>query len=197
MAGVPLRVYVMPVAEWLKCAVCLDVLAEPVSLLVCGHTFCSACVAPILAKPAAQRKCPNCRAGVAANIATNWNVKEAIGALRVRCRFGVKEEGDGWVADEAGCSAQLSLDGAAAHEAECGFAVITCPFAGCGVALRRNQANAHDATFAVAHARGERAARIGWRGDVSCRIASPGGVYCRGRVPFRGLGGVGCFNVDG
>ena len=86
--------------------------------------------------------------------------RSQVDELRVRCRFGVKEEGDGWVADEAGCPAQLPLDGAAAHEAACGFATTPCPFAGCGVALRRSESDAYDAAFAAAHARGERAARV-------------------------------------
>ena len=65
-----------------------------------------------------------------------------------------------WVADETGCPAQLTLDGAAAHEAACSFTTTTCPFAGCGVELHLNQSDSHDAAFAVAHARGERAARV-------------------------------------
>ena len=54
---------------------------------------------------------------VLASLAPNLTAKAGVDELRVRCRFGVKEEGDGWVADEAGCPAQLTLDGAAAHEA--------------------------------------------------------------------------------
>ena len=146
----PERVYVTPPAEVLHCAVCLDVLSAPVSLPACGHTYCRACVAFILAKPAAQRKCPTCRSDisrgvVAAALPLNWIVKAQIDALCVRCRFGVKEEGDGWVADEAGCPARLSLDGAAAHEAACGFATTTCPFAGCGFELRRYDVASHNA----------------------------------------------------
>ena len=128
-------------------------------MLPCGHTFCRECVVRWFER---QRTCPECRADTApgAPLPTNWTVRAQVNELRVRCRFGVKEEGDRWVADEAGCPAQLSLDGAAAHEAACGFATTTCPFTGCGVELRRNEADAHDAAFALAHARGERAARV-------------------------------------
>ena len=161
----PERVYVTPPADVLHCAVCLDVLSAPVSLPACGHTYCRACVASILAKPAAQRKCPTCRSDVsrgvvAAALPLNWLAKAQIDALRVRCRFGVKEEGDGWVADEAGCPAQLSLDGAAAHEATCGFTTTACPFAGCGVELRRSDVASHNAASMQAHLDGERAARM-------------------------------------
>ena len=168
----PERVYVTPPADVLHCAVCLNVLSAPVSLPACGHTYCRACVATILAKPAAQRKCPTCRSDVsqgvvAAALPLNWVVKATVDALRVHCRFGVKEEGGRWVADEAGCPAQLTLDGAAAHEAACGFATTTCPFAGCGAVLRRDQTETHDAAFAVAHARGERAARLAGEATVA------------------------------
>ena len=102
----PERVYITSPAEVLHCTVCLDVLSAPVSLPACGHTYCRACVATILAKPAAQRKCPTCRRDVsrgvvAAVLPLNWVVKATVDALRVRCRFGLKEEGGGWVADEA------------------------------------------------------------------------------------------------
>ena len=58
----PERVYISPVDDWLRCTVCLDVLSDPVSLPACGHTFCRACAASVLGKPA-HRKCPNCRTG--------------------------------------------------------------------------------------------------------------------------------------
>ena len=168
----PERVYVTAPAEVLHCVVCLDVLSAPVSLPACGHTYCRACVASVLAKPAAQRKCPTCRSDVsrgvfAAALPLNWIVKATVDALRVRCRFGVKDEGDGWVADEEGCHAQLTLDGAAAHEAACSFATIVCPFAGCGVELRRSDITSHNTASTQAHLDGERAARLAGEATVA------------------------------
>ena len=173
----PERVYVTPPPEVLHCAVCLDVLSAPVSLPACGHTYCRACVASILAKPAAQRKCPTCRSDisrvvVAAALPLNWLAKAQIDALRVRCRFGVKEEGEAWVADEAGCPAQLTLDGAAAHEATCAFATTTCPFAGCGVELRRSDVASHNAASMQSHLDGERAARLADAAAFTSRFAA-------------------------
>ena len=146
----PERVYVTPVADWLHCAVCIDILSAPVSLPACGHTYCRACAASVLAKPAAQRKCPTCRKDislgvVASALPLNWIAKAQIDVLRVHCRFGVKEEGGGWVADVVGCPAELTLDGTAAHEAACDFATTTCPFAGCGAELRRADVASHNA----------------------------------------------------
>ena len=149
--------FFVPSSRHLLCSLCDDNFKEVV--LPCGHTFCRDCVLRWFER---QHTCPECRAdtGPGAPLPTNWMARAQVDELRVRCRFGVKEEGDRWVADEAGCPAQLTLDGAAAHEATCGFATTTCPFAGCGVELRRSELEAHHATFAVAHARGERDARL-------------------------------------
>ena len=159
----PSRVYSTPPGDWTKCAICLDVLSSPVGLPACGHSFCRECVATLLARPAHERKCPSCRDDVshvaAAALRPNWSLRAALDALPVCCRHGVKQAGSEWVADATGSPAALSQDGAAAHEATCGFAYCACPFAGCGAQLRRRDVDAHDATHALAHARGERAAR--------------------------------------
>ena len=166
----PERVYATPPSKSLECVVCLNILSDSVSLPACGHTFCRGCVASVLAKPAAQRKCPNCRKGVAPSVAAaalplNWTVKSFLDALRVRCRAALllRREGGGRRVGggQAGCPAQLTLDGAAAHEATCGFATtVICPFAGCGVELRRSDVASHNAASMQAHLDGERAARL-------------------------------------
>ena len=79
----------------------------------------------------------------------------------MHCRFGVVDDGRaGWTADPEGCPAQLSRADAVAHEAACEHALEACPFAGCGLQRRRRDADAHDAAAALAHARGERDARL-------------------------------------
>ena len=50
----------------LRCAIhlglCGEVGADPVTLPGCGHSYCRACIAPVLAAASpAQRKCPQCR----------------------------------------------------------------------------------------------------------------------------------------
>jgi hypothetical protein len=53
-------------AEKFKCAVCLEVMLEPVTL-TCGHAICKPCATRILGGPKARpgvrstRKCPTCR----------------------------------------------------------------------------------------------------------------------------------------
>jgi len=45
---------------------CGEVDADPVTLPGCGHSYCRACIAPVLAAPmVAQRTCPQCRAPIA------------------------------------------------------------------------------------------------------------------------------------
>lgn len=159
----PERVWVSaPPGDWLSCPVCLDLLADPVSLSVCGHSFCRACVASSLAR---RRSCPSCVAAVpeamdAAALPSNWLARNARDALRLRCRYGVRQQGDAWVADDGGCPAVLALDALAAHEASCAHAPAACPFAGCGALLRPGDAAAHDAACAAAHQASERAARL-------------------------------------
>ena len=166
----PTRVFFVPPSRHLLCSLCDEHFNEVVLPCAGGHTFCRACVLRWFER---QRTCPVCVAAIPvyAVLAPNRIVLAMVDELRVRCRFGVKEEGDGWVADEAGCPAQLTLDGAAAHEAACGFATIACPFAGCGVELRREQTDAHDANFVVAHARGERAARLAGEATLAAMSA--------------------------
>ena len=158
----PTRVFFVPPSRHLLCSLCDEHFNEVVLPCAGGHTFCRECVLRWFER---QRTCPECRVTIPASftpatLPANRVVMAQVDELRVRCRFGVKEEGDGWVADEAGCPAQLTLDGAAAHEAACGFATTTCPFAGCGVALRRSDVATHNAASMQTHLDGERAARV-------------------------------------
>ena len=106
----PTRVFFVPPSRHLLCSLCDDHFNEVVLPCAGGHTFCRECVLRWFER---QRTCPECRAAIPANAALlpNRLAMAQVDELRVRCRFGVKEEGDGWVADEAGCPAQLPLDG--------------------------------------------------------------------------------------
>ena len=115
----PTRVFFVPPSRHLLCSLCDENFNEVVLPCAGGHTFCRECVLRWFER---QRTCPECRAVIpasftAATMPANRLVKAMVDELRVRCCFGLKEEGDGLVADEAGCPAQLTLDGAAAHEA--------------------------------------------------------------------------------
>ena len=170
-------VWVSPPAPDLFCSVCSEVFTDPVTL-ACGHTFCRACAvswftAPAKLCPAAR--CPASKNAKPATLATAWTVKGTADALRVYCRFGLRENERGaLVPDPEGRPAQLCHGNAAAHEAACEHALEACPFAGCGVQRRRRDADAHDTDAAVAHARGERDARLALeassRGERDARL---------------------------
>jgi hypothetical protein len=159
----PACVWVTPPPPDLECSVCSEVFTDPVTL-ACGHTFCRACALAWFTSPA--KRCPVARCAASARskpqaLPTQYALKGVVESLRVYCRFGVREdERGGWKPDPEGCLAQLSRGEAAAHEASCEHALEVCPFAGCGAQRRRRDADAHDAEMAVAHARGERDARL-------------------------------------
>lgn len=149
----------------LSCSVCEEAFTQPVSL-ACGHTYCRTC-AELWFTGGPDRRCPaaRCEASAGATpsaLPTNYVIQSMVAQQRVHCRFGLRalEQSGAWVPYPAGCQAQLALDEAEAHEAVCGFALVCCPFAGCGAELRRRDSDAHDAEAAVKHARGERAARL-------------------------------------
>ena len=159
----PERVWVAEPSPDLVCSVCADVFQDPV-MLACGHFFCRACAMRWFNAPA--KRCPTARCPASANsqpaaMPTAYAVKNMAEALRVYCRFGLREDARGeWVPDSEGCQVRLSRAEVAAHEAACEHALEACPFAGCDVQRRRRDADAHDAEAAVAHARGERDARL-------------------------------------
>jgi hypothetical protein len=159
----PVCVWVTPPVPDLVCTVCTEVFTDPVAL-ACGHAFCRACAVRWFDSPAKRcpvARCPASAGSTPAVLPAAYALKSMVEALRVHCRFGVVDDGRaGWTAGPEGCAAQLSRADAAAHEAACEHALEVCPFAGCGVQRRRRDADAHDAAAALAHARGERDARL-------------------------------------
>lgn len=122
---------------------------EPFAVHPCGHTFC--------------RACPSCRSPFDVHsLAPSILARNALDDLRLRCRFGVKEDADGkWVANEDSCNAVLSLSAVADHEANaCDFTPHPYAFAGCSAMLLRGQVGVHNSSRAGTHATGERVARL-------------------------------------
>ena len=120
----------------LHCSICLELFGnsqrEPVSLSVCGHSFCRECTTSSLT---AKRQCPNCRRDCARTGAVsslfnpNFSVKDALDELRVHCRFGLRADGaDGWEKDPEGCPACVKRANKATHELKCDHRRIQCPY---------------------------------------------------------------------
>ena len=160
-------------APELECSICTEVFTDPVTL-ACGHTFCRACAVgwfDVASKRCPTARCPASAKSKPAALPTAYAIKSLVEALRVHCRYGVREDKrGGWELDPDGCLAQLRRADAATHEATCEYAWETCPFAGCGVQRRRRDADAHDAVAAAAHARGERDARLRTEAAMAAEI---------------------------
>ena len=122
----PGRVWVAPPSPDLECSVCTYIFVDPV-VLACGHTFCRTCAVRWFDAPA--KRCPVARCAASANsqpatLPTAYTVKNMAEALRVYCRYGLREDEHGvWVLDAAGCQAQLCRADVAAHEATCEHAL--------------------------------------------------------------------------
>ena len=113
------------------------------------------------------------RAVSAASLPLNFALADTVGDMRIFCRFGLRETAaDTWEPDSDGCPHQPRVADASTHDAVCGFAIVRCPFAGCGEEMRRSDAAVHDANEAVKHARGERAARVALEARLEARLAA-------------------------
>ena len=145
----------------LDCVVCLEVLEEPV-VNPCGHTLCRECAVRMHAsaeRAGREPACAACRAPLSApgNMAKNFALHGVLASLDVHCKYGVLDDGG---LDPDGCPVTMKASAIAEHEATCDFVRGTCGFAGCGLAMRRGEFDEHVRAAAVAHAVGERSARL-------------------------------------
>ena len=75
----------------LRCAICLDIFQNPVSLLSCSHTFCSECLSSSIASASKAPCCPECRAPIdeddpAKGLHQVRVIESTINNLHVRCK---------------------------------------------------------------------------------------------------------------
>lgn len=154
---------------------CIEPFTDPVTL-ACGHSFCRACAVSwfdSLAKRCPVARCPASAKAQPATLPAAFALKGMVEALRVHCRFGVREGEHGILKHNPdGCPAHLLVANVSAHEAACEYATELCPFSGCGVERRRRDARAHDVAAAEAHAVGERNARLASEAAASARVAT-------------------------
>jgi len=103
----------------LVCSICQDLFHDPVINPSCSHSFCGPCI-----KRAEAETCPLCRAPLyRARLHPNLALAGLIGELLAWCKF-----------KKYGCSAELTLDELATHEALCPYSPFKCPHVarGCG-----------------------------------------------------------------
>ncbi|XP_028418593.1 TNF receptor-associated factor 2-like [Dendronephthya gigantea] len=92
-----------------ECAICLEVLKDPVQIRDCGHQFCELCIEDILKVDA---RCPTCRIDISgAKIFEDQAARRMINQLDVNCC----NEGCSWV----GCLTSLLQD----HQNACKFLI--------------------------------------------------------------------------
>ena len=80
------------VKEWLTCAICYDLLYQPVNLSTCSHTFCLRCLREHVKQPQSS-SCPMCKTPLSSQIRSllstddciNGSRNEQLRRVKVRC----------------------------------------------------------------------------------------------------------------
>ncbi|KAL7518521.1 hypothetical protein ACHAWX_003341 [Stephanocyclus meneghinianus] len=145
--GHPTSIFLTPPDPNLKCAICLDIFSDPVSLLHCGHTFCHDCLSSSMEASPTTTCCPECRAHInKKNKAHRVRVIEStIGNAMVRCR-------NAYLDDECHpheyCPQECSWTGPLSQwplhaSRDCPVEVIQCPILGCCHKCTRGQMSSH------------------------------------------------------
>ena len=125
--------------EWLTCAICCDILYEPVNLSTCPHTFCRHCLHAHVHSQHA--KCPLCNVRLSRNIHELLNVDDCISGARneqLRKARVACPECEEWTGT-LGANRQHVI----AHRAACGAFVLECEKK-CGQSLPRRAMAQHE-----------------------------------------------------
>jgi len=153
----PALLFVGKLSSSLICPVHRGVLAEPLLVIVCGHTFCRKCieVSAILSPPTgpSSRLTPFpffsylclllCKSGILPNSSPkcpvdnkvmsekdtvpNLALSDQISDLPILCRFGCKTFNGQLVPDQEGCQEVVKFGQREAHERGCPYALLACP----------------------------------------------------------------------
>lgn len=98
------------VLSLLECPVCLDHITPPIKQCVKGHLVCNDCFPRL-------HHCPTCRSAMCDE--RNLAIEQVSRLLRYPCRY-----------HPMGCREAFALAGKAAHERDCAFLQLKCPFHG-------------------------------------------------------------------
>ena len=123
------------------CAICADVLREPVNLSTCSDTFCLRCLREYVEHSVAHPNCPVCAVPLASDIKSllsaaaciNGRCSEQLRKLKVSC-----PHCHVWQSTLG--STRVHID---AHRSECGEFPLPCSV-GCGVSIARSQLAEHE-----------------------------------------------------
>ena len=108
-----------------KCAQCREFCEDAVEEAKCGALMCEACAAGVDA-------CPTCGASMVddASATPNRPIRRIISKLSIPCT-------------NDGCGEAVPVPQRKQHAADCGFAVLRCPFDRCGAAIQRRELEEH------------------------------------------------------
>ena len=127
------------VKESLTCAICHDILYQPVNLSTCPHTFCLDCLRTFTQR--SQPRCPQCVTAFSANIRSllstddciNGFCNEQLRKVKVRC-----PDCREWTS-----TLGVNRVNVIAHQEQCTHVVLRCSV-GCGESMPRSRLAAHE-----------------------------------------------------
>jgi len=155
----PGSLIVQPPDERLFCAICFELMHDPVQCLN-GHTFCKSCILQQIVK---SKTCPSCRTSMdESRIAVNLFLRSVIEETKVKCRTLIDPDGldstqmpfkrvktthedlDVKIKNEAVCDWTGPLRTAEDHFVQCPFKVVICPNDGCTAQMMRKNITGHE-----------------------------------------------------
>ncbi|XP_013393476.1 E3 ubiquitin-protein ligase TRAF7-like isoform X2 [Lingula anatina] len=119
--------FTQPINSHLLCPLCKKLFTDPVISVVCGHTFCRACISG-LQRGETGAKCP-IDERTFTELVPNRAVLGQIEDLEIYCRHGLtwSEDEHEFVLEPSGCPEKINLGNRLHHEERCQYAWITCP----------------------------------------------------------------------
>lgn len=153
--GYPIEIFDSPPPDSYKCAICHDVLKDPVIIRNCGHSFCHGCLTGLVYNDHRKsvERCPTCRQQfyIESNWVRNYFARDVIESLRVGClRENIgsskciktdKEEPFPDIRNR--CDWKGRCNDLKAHDNVCPFKVVECVFHGCDHKCQRKDMNCH------------------------------------------------------
>ena len=126
--------FVEPLANELKCPLCLEFLKEPAITSCCGHHFCHGCIDRVITR---NHVCPLCN-NQGFQTFLNKEKQRLVNTLKVYCKW--KSRGCEWVGELGRLDHHLDVE-----EGDCGCVEVECEFGpvGCVAKLPRKNLQRH------------------------------------------------------
>ena len=119
------------VSENLHCAICLNVLKQPMQCVNNEHSFCRPCILRHLQE---TQRCPTCIEPLTPQtLRPSRVVADLISELKISCDNFAR-----------GCGDSVKLENLEAHVARCGFSQVQCSNEGCELIVNRKDQPEHE-----------------------------------------------------